>query len=42
MLRHLLEWFLRWLNRPYYDRDDPLEEFWERKRLEEERGGRQP
>ena len=37
MLLHLLERFLSWLKRPFYDRDDPLEEYWERKRLEEER-----
>lgn len=41
MLLHLLERFLNWLKRPVYDRDNPLEEYWERKRLEEERGGRQ-
>ena len=37
MIRRLLRRLFAWLTRPFYDTDDPLEEYWSRKRKENER-----
>lgn len=37
MIRRLLKRLFAWFTRPLYNTDDPLEEYWSRKRHEQER-----
>lgn len=36
MIRRLFELLVAWVRRPLYNQDDPLEEYWTRKRYDNE------